>query len=296
MTHPTPGGGSGLAQGLRRGGWTNMAWPEDPYGSGQTLRTKPRLLTATVTCSANHAQQRVPLAHAVVYLRLHRTKAIDATEGLAFGFRAAAALAPDETAELVRLADLDLLRARRLAQVLAGHCLELDLNVLQAATTTARTGAPQGDTEFGRGLRALAAEWPGRGGRGRSETFYFDLGHDLAPEMTHGPGGHGSERAEHLWRHAKAAGLRLGGTSRAAEPQYTLDTIVDRADAWEASQERLKEWLAACATEHALVCALVAARHLGLYAWDGELDVAAALATNVGDCFPTQQFQETAPA
>ncbi|TDD61639.1 hypothetical protein [Actinomadura rubrisoli] len=111
-----------------------MSWPEDPYGAGQTRRTKPRLLISTSTYTTrNDHGQAVPVSYAAVYLRLHRTQPRDATGGLVFGFRALAALTPQETAELVRLADLDLLRARRLAHILVGYGLLADLNVLRQA-------------------------------------------------------------------------------------------------------------------------------------------------------------------
>ncbi|TDD61638.1 hypothetical protein [Actinomadura rubrisoli] len=59
-------------------------------------------------------------------------------------------------------------------------------------------------------------------------------------------------------------------------------------------QRAAREWLAVCATERALLSALIAARHLGLYHWSGNLDVATELEASVQDCFPTQKFHPTA--
>ncbi|MUN39441.1 hypothetical protein [Actinomadura litoris] len=53
-----------------------------------------------------------------------------------------------------------------------------------------------------------------------------------------------------------------------------------------------RERLAAWAIERALVSALIAVRHLGLYEWSQNLNVATELENRVGDCFPTQQFHD----
>ncbi|MDL4770703.1 hypothetical protein [Actinomadura xylanilytica] len=267
------------------GGFTNMCWPEDPYGSGQTSRTKRRLLTSTATCSARDSDGRsVPVSYAVVYLRLHRSKAENASNRMKLGFRALAALTPDETAELVRLADLDLLRARRLAQFLIGYGLLPDLDVLRAASTAVRPDAPRGDNEFGRGVHALIAEWPHRSGRLRGETTFVDAAHDLPGD------GLSSTDTEHLQRQAKAAGLTLGYFSRTIKPHLTLDTLTGQCG----HRRVTLEWLAVCAVERALASALIAARHLGLYEWPQDLDVGVVLETNAGDCFPTQRFHSMA--
>jgi hypothetical protein len=43
-----------------------------------------------------------------------------------------------------------------------------------------------------------------------------------------------------------------------------------------------------------LIAALIAARSLERYTWEGTLDVGAALAANAGDCFPTLEFATVA--
>jgi hypothetical protein len=115
----------------------------------------------------------MPSAVAVVYLPLHRTQAITATEQtLTFGFRAASADGPGDMPALTAIADLDLMQARRHAAVLAGHLLASDLAALQVGIAALR------------GLAAVEREWPARGKvAGRAATF--DCGLDLpqAPSL-----------------------------------------------------------------------------------------------------------------
>lgn len=113
--------------------YTNMAWPADPYRTGQQLfrRPAPRL-AAFATGPAVGGSRYVPAVVATVYLPLHRTRAVAVTEQtLAFGFRAASI--DDEAAApaLAAVADLDLLQPRRHAAILAGRLLDRELAGLQ---------------------------------------------------------------------------------------------------------------------------------------------------------------------
>lgn len=106
---------------------------------------------------------------------------------------------------------------------------------------------------------------------------------------------------------ATASDLNIETVRRAFQPQQMLDRLFDAAcgtvapgsTPWLVAEHalinglvttRAAEWLAACSTERALVSALVAARHLDRYTWEGSLDMSAALAANVWDCFPSQEF------
>ncbi len=103
--------------------WTNMTRPEDPYRTGQQLyrRPSPQLAAFTVTTPAGHGHS-LPYSYAVVYLPLHRTRAVTVTEEtVAFGFRTASIDDDDEVHALAAVADLDLMQARRHAAILAGH-------------------------------------------------------------------------------------------------------------------------------------------------------------------------------
>lgn len=144
--------------------WTNLAWPGDPYRTGQQLYRKPapRLAAFTTWPTVAHGQA-VPATAAVVYLPLHRRDAVTVTgETLTFGFRAASASDRAQVPGVAAVADLDLMQARRHAAVLTGYRLAEDLAGLQQADGTA----------IQRGLAAVAADWAGRtAAAGRAALF-----------------------------------------------------------------------------------------------------------------------------
>jgi hypothetical protein len=266
--------------------YTNMAWPDDPYGTGQLWRKEPPLLASLAACCVEDGERAVPVSYAVVYLRLHRSRPIDATDGLAFGFRAVSAINDERLPELVRMYDLDAMRARRLARIVTGHRLADDLFAVEATTDGDATG---------RGIRALADDW---NTTGRSPqpgmALMFDTAYDLLE---------GGELADV----AAASAIDPETIQRAFQPQRTLDLLVEAAGGiiLEDSSSRLiaerelingivatraAEGLAAYSTERALISALVTARHLERYTWQGDLDIGSVLATNVWDCFTSQEF------
>ena len=150
--------------------YTNLTWPDDPYRTGQQLYRRPVPRLAAYTAARTVMSGRLmPSAVAVVYLPLHRTQAINATEQtLTFGFRAASADGPGDMPALTAMADLDLMQARRHAAVLAGYLLAGDLAALRQA----------GDAAALRGLAAVQREWGTRDqAAGRAATF--DCGLDL---------------------------------------------------------------------------------------------------------------------
>jgi hypothetical protein len=143
--------------------WTNLTWPDDPYRTGQQLYRRPMPRLAAFTIGRTGDDHPVPAAVAIVYLPLHRTHAVCVTERtLMFGFRSASADDPADTPALAAIADLDLMRARRQAAVLAGYRLPDDLSGLRQAGHTAQL----------RGLSAVEHEWLDRGTvTGRAEAF-----------------------------------------------------------------------------------------------------------------------------
>jgi hypothetical protein len=148
--------------------WTNLAWPDDPYRTGQQLYRRPggRLASFTTWPPATGDQQ-APATAAIVYLPLHRSRPVTVTgQTLAFGFRAASASDPADVPAVAAVADLDLMQARRHAVVLTGYQLGKDLAALQQA---------DGVTEC-RGLAAVAGDWADRGpAPGRAALFDCDL-------------------------------------------------------------------------------------------------------------------------
>jgi len=252
--------------------YTNMAWPEDPYGTGQLWRREPPLLASfAVRWAAGDAGAAAPVSYAVAYLRMHRTQAVDLTSGVSFGFRAVTAAAGDGARELVRLFDLDAMRARRLAKVVAGCGLAHDLQAMQAFAA--------GDV--GRGIRGLAAAWasPDVGGPGLARAFDILGEHEHIDDELAGAAAH--------------AGIDLPTVTLAFEPQRVTDAMgsVARglADRDPATQERdavrAVEWLAACSTEAALIGALTGGHMLGHHTWQGSLNISVAMAANAWDCY-----------
>jgi hypothetical protein len=188
--------------------WTNLAWPDDPYRTGQQLYRKPGgRLAAFTTWPAVIGGQQVPATTAIVYLPLHRNRPVTVTgQTLAFGFRAASAAGPAEVPAVAVVADLDLMQARRHAVVLTGYHLDKDLAALQQA---------DGVTKW-RGLAAVAGDWAGRSpAPGRAALFDCDL--DL-------PGG------LPLGRACQQAGISPAPTSGAGNKScYQATLAVERA-------------------------------------------------------------------
>lgn len=191
----------------------------------------------------------MPAAVAVAYLPLHRTRAITITEAtLTFGFRAASTVDADNVRELAELADLDLMQARRHAAALAGHDLPPHLRVL-------RNAAPGPIT---RGLDAMEADWADRKTQPRGSATLVDIGADMGD-----------------------------GSKDLADACHGAAVILSPADlsSQHPSDGLTAEYLAAAVTEQALAIALVGARHLGHYRWDGVLATAQVMAAATWDLF-----------
>jgi hypothetical protein len=145
--------------------YTNLAWPEDPYRTGQQLyrRTGPRLAAFSLYHSGLTAA-------AIVYLPLNRTQTLPVTaRTLAFGFHAVSISDPAEAPTLARAVDLYLLQACHHAAILAGHLLPDDL----AALTELALGTPL------RGVTATGQAWAHRAAADRGRAAMLDCGHDL---------------------------------------------------------------------------------------------------------------------
>jgi hypothetical protein len=223
--------------------YTNLTWPDDPYRTGQQLYRRPvPRLAAFATGPAAACGPLAPAAVAIVYLPLHRTRAVTVTEQtLTFGFRVASADDPADMPALAAIADLDLMQARRHAAVLAGHLLTGDLAALRQA----------GDVAALRGLAAVEREWAARGqATGKAATF--DCGLDLSARPPLGlacqqagiAAGSGPDRAadhqaveralmialvcaRHLGRYEWAGTLRIGPVLAAATWDCLLQPTTD---------------------------------------------------------------------
>jgi hypothetical protein len=148
--------------------WTNMTWPDDPYRTGQQLyrRPAPRLVAFTTWPTLTGGEPALVTA-AIVYLPLHRTRAVTVTgQTLAFGFRASAPSDMSEMRQVAAVADLDLMQARRHAAMLAGYVLLDDLAALRQADGVL----------VRRGLATMMDEWPSNGpAAGRTTMIDYGL-------------------------------------------------------------------------------------------------------------------------
>jgi hypothetical protein len=229
--------------------YTNMAWPEDPYRTGQQLysRPVPRLAAFTIAPPAGLARA-MATSVAIVYLPLHRTQAMTVTgRTLAFGFRAASIADEAEAGDLAALADLDLLQARRHAAILAGYLLPDELGELRALLAGSAL----------RGLSAVQQEWHGRHTPARGKAQMIDCRSDL-------PGNPSLEHARQRAFLMTSSAYPPEGPGKPAGPGLAVTLTVERA----------------------LSIALVCARHLDRYRWEGTLDTGAILAAAAWDCLP----------
>jgi hypothetical protein len=241
--------------------FTNLAWPDDPYRASQQLyRRPPPVLAAFTVMTVSRDGAAVPAAVAMVYLPLHRTRVTEVTEGtVSFGFRAAAAEDSDCLAELVALADLDLMQARRHALILAGHDLAAGLRGLRQAAPGLVT----------RGLAGVEAGWADRSARRCGEAVLSDISADLG-------GGHD-----------------MTGLCRDAGIDGSPACLAGPDARWQPGSGELAESLAAAAAERALVVALACARGTGRYTWTGHLSTARIMTGTAWDLFPGVTWQAT---
>jgi hypothetical protein len=235
--------------------YTNLTWPDDPYRASQQLYRRPSpLLAAFAVIPAGRCPMTAPAAVAIVYLPLHRTRAITVTgSAVNFGFRAASAADAGCLPLLVEIADLDLIQARRHARYLAGHALSSDLCALREAAPGLTT----------RSLAAVESAWADRSARVHGTAAMIDVSdgyHDLAD------------------------------TCRRAALTTCPDTT---ADGRISDGSDVAEHLAAAAAEKALAIALMSAWELGQYEWRGTLRTASIMTAATWDLFPQVTWDDS---
>jgi hypothetical protein len=125
--------------------FTNLAWPEVPFGADQRPfgAASDMLAAATVEWAPQRDGEPVPVAVTTVYLRARRHGSVHEVDddSLAVGFRATVAERPGDLPALVGVLDRALTRARRHAIILAGHRLDADLSRLQELSEVPLRGA-----------------------------------------------------------------------------------------------------------------------------------------------------------
>jgi hypothetical protein len=239
--------------------YSNMAWPEQPYGASQRpFGQAPRLLAAIALEWAKHEAVEVPLCASIVYVRVARRDTIGLDErAFAFGFRTAYADQPVDASALVRLVDTDLVRSRVHARVLAAYGFADQLAALRVAA--GRTTVP--------GVTAVERVWSERGQVQRGRARLFDTHQDTSPQ----PVG--------LAAACRDLGLEvdLAGPGVSAELHAAYQRTANPAVA---------ERLALSNLRNTLSVALVTLATLNLYRWDGPVTVDKLLHANAWDCFP----------
>ncbi|MDQ7905970.1 hypothetical protein RB614_15770 [Phytohabitans sp. ZYX-F-186] len=124
--------------------YTNLQWPEAPFGAEQRpFGQHHDMLAAFAVDWTSLDAGLLPVAAATVYLRVrrHGTAAQAGEQSLSIGFRATVIEEPAEAPHLLTLTDRALTRARRHAVILAGHHLDNDLTCMGALSTTPLRGA-----------------------------------------------------------------------------------------------------------------------------------------------------------
>ncbi len=235
--------------------FTNLAWPDDPYRASQLLYKQPSpMLAAFALLPAAQDRVTAPAAVAVVYLPLHRTRAMAVTEDtLTFGFRAAGTAETASIPQIAEAADLDLMQARRHARFLTGHALAASLHALGEAAPGLVT----------RGLAAVESGWASRQHRAQGLATMIDLCDS---------------------RRSLAAICRSAAIT--ASPASMASKI---APAGPEAAERL----AAAATERALAIALACTHQLGRYRWQATMHTGRVMAAAAWDLFPATGWDDT---
>ncbi|MEU6718364.1 hypothetical protein ABZ897_43435 [Nonomuraea sp. NPDC046802] len=246
--------------------YTNLAWPDDPYGTGnRQYRRQVPLLAGFAAVWADDGDRTIPIACAVAYLRLHRTRIVSLDAGnLPFGYHAAA-IDTDTGADveaLCRVFDLDLLQARKHADVLAGCSFLDDLYCMDKA---AITFVP-------RAVWAVTAAWQHRDAAARGTARMVDIAN-------------GDEAGlESLRQVCIRTNIAPGSALRGlALPSHVAKRWAGRGE------PGAPAWLAAAATEKALMVALVAGRLDDRVVWHGRADIGAALSQHAGGEFDSEE-------
>lgn len=122
--------------------FTNLAWPETPFGANQRPYGRRAHMLAAVDVIWGHESGRpIPRCASVVYLRVQPTCTLSVTPVvLPIGFRATVLETTTDLDELLEVFDRALVRARRHAYLLAGHRLERQLNGLALLSPVRRPG------------------------------------------------------------------------------------------------------------------------------------------------------------
>lgn len=127
--------------------YTNLQWPETPFGAEQRPfgRHWDMLTACTVEWTGPLVEEAFPVASAAVYVRVrkHGVALRVADDTLSIGFRAVVIGDAAEAPDVLNLTDRELIGARRLGVILAGHRLGRDLSRMSALSPVTLRGAAE---------------------------------------------------------------------------------------------------------------------------------------------------------
>lgn len=150
--------------------FTNLAWPETPFGAEQRPFGQHVDMLAACTfewTDEPDVSKTLPVAASFVYMRVRRRGSthVISDDTLSIGFRTAVIEDRAEVPDLLTLADRALTRARRHAAIMAGHWLRPDLTRINA-----RTAVPL------RGVDGVLSAWVDRSEKQRGVAVMIDTG------------------------------------------------------------------------------------------------------------------------
>jgi hypothetical protein len=154
--------------------FTNLQWPEAPFGAEQRPFGKhsDMLAAFVIDWAWPFEGSPLPVAAATVYLRVrrHGTAYDISTDSLSIGFRTTVIDDRSEVPELLAVVDRALTRARRHAAIMAGHRLGDDL-----ARVTGLSAVPL------RGAVGVGAAWMDRAVKERGVALMIDTDAEAKP-------------------------------------------------------------------------------------------------------------------
>ena len=250
--------------------FTNLAWPETPFGADKRPFPKRVFLAASTAVQwADDGDRAVPMAAGMVYLPVHRTKTqlLDPAR-FHFGYRAFVLTHETDAPAIAEAIDGHLVQARRHAAAVAAHDYLDDAAGLLRWTSTHTAG-----------IASVAAAWEDRANPERSTAALIETARDLTP---HEP---------KLTQACEAHGLKItegyGGLPIPFDAQAAYDTLIDTDDPpTDDERETIVQSLAHGAVYQALAVALLAAYAIERAMWDVPLPVGALMDAVTWDVFP----------
>lgn len=241
--------------------YTNLAWPEDPFGTGQLWRRALRLIAGIKVYWDDQGNDESFYGFAFAYLRVprvHKRPVMINGEKLGFGFKALGTSCDGEKADLCKELDLDLMQARRHAEAIAGHQLRDTLSRVKNEYAAIR------------GVGAIIDEWGEVGSSGEHRATICDMAQD-------------NLKAVELEKYSRSMNLLPSKIISREEVDRTANLGGSASvSAWEGAIAKM--------VQEALLVALIGSAHFGFYRWEDPISIKDVLINHTWDCFPSVEF------